>query len=178
MPRRRQPGQSLKMFLALAAWYSGHRVCLQNRRSRVRIPSGCKVFLGIYTLQCCCHNLIWLVIVKKNIKNMFQCGQYLHTYMWPEWAECCHFWSSYLNLLEPRKHFETLFAGLPYFSWCSIPKREKIPNWSQNIPTDHSIFQMAVKYTKWPLNLLTSFFARDSEIHPNWNFLVWKYTIW
>jgi hypothetical protein len=30
--------------LALAAWYSGHRIRLQNRRSRVRIPPGCKVF--------------------------------------------------------------------------------------------------------------------------------------
>jgi hypothetical protein len=29
---------------AMAAWYSGHRVRLQNRRSRVRIPPGCKVF--------------------------------------------------------------------------------------------------------------------------------------
>jgi hypothetical protein len=28
---------------ALAAWYSGHSVRLQNRRSRVRIPPGCKV---------------------------------------------------------------------------------------------------------------------------------------
>jgi hypothetical protein len=34
-----------KFRLALAAWYSGHGVNLQNRRSRVRIPPGCKVFL-------------------------------------------------------------------------------------------------------------------------------------
>jgi hypothetical protein len=27
---------------ALAAWHRGHRVRLQNRRSRVRIPPGCK----------------------------------------------------------------------------------------------------------------------------------------
>jgi hypothetical protein len=26
------------------AWHSGHRVCLQNWRSHVRIPLGCKVF--------------------------------------------------------------------------------------------------------------------------------------
>jgi hypothetical protein len=33
---------------ALAAWLSGHRVRLQNRRSRVRIPPGCKVFRNLY----------------------------------------------------------------------------------------------------------------------------------
>jgi hypothetical protein len=49
-------------WFALAAWHSGHRVHLQNRRSQVQIPLGCKV-LGIYTMQCCCHNLICIVIV-------------------------------------------------------------------------------------------------------------------
>jgi hypothetical protein len=29
---------------ALAVWHSGHRVRLQNIRSRVRIPPGCKAF--------------------------------------------------------------------------------------------------------------------------------------
>jgi hypothetical protein len=33
-----------KCFVALVARHSGHRVRLQNRRSRVRIPPGCKVF--------------------------------------------------------------------------------------------------------------------------------------
>jgi hypothetical protein len=41
-----------KIFLhALAVWHSGHRVRLQNRRSRVRIPPGCKVFRALNTLQ-------------------------------------------------------------------------------------------------------------------------------
>jgi cell division protein FtsW (lipid II flippase) len=51
--------------LVLAAWHSGHRVNLQDRRSRVRIPPGCTYvrFLGLNTLQCCCENLMCLVIL-------------------------------------------------------------------------------------------------------------------
>jgi hypothetical protein len=30
-------------------WHWGHRVRIENRRSQLRIPPGCKVF---YTLQC------------------------------------------------------------------------------------------------------------------------------
>jgi hypothetical protein len=41
---------------ALAAWRNGHRVRLQNLRSRVRTPPGCKVF-RTNALQCCCQNL-------------------------------------------------------------------------------------------------------------------------
>jgi hypothetical protein len=33
---------------ALTAWHSGHCVRLVNRRSRVRIPPGCKVFRSLY----------------------------------------------------------------------------------------------------------------------------------
>jgi hypothetical protein len=33
---------------ALAAWFSGHRVRLQNRGSRVQVPPGCKVFMNLY----------------------------------------------------------------------------------------------------------------------------------
>jgi hypothetical protein len=40
-------------FLAMAAWHSGHRVRLYNRRSRIRIPPWCKVFRS---LKCCCQN--------------------------------------------------------------------------------------------------------------------------
>jgi hypothetical protein len=32
---------------------------------------------------------------------------------------------------------------LPDFSWYNIPKLKKIPK-------GHKIFQMAIKYTKWP----------------------------
>jgi hypothetical protein len=47
------------------AWHSGHRVLLQNWRSRVRIPPGCEGarFLGLYTLQCCCQNLMFIFVV-------------------------------------------------------------------------------------------------------------------
>jgi hypothetical protein len=47
---------------AVAAWHSGHRVRHSNRRSRVRIPPGWRS-LRLYALQCCCQNLIYIVIV-------------------------------------------------------------------------------------------------------------------
>jgi hypothetical protein len=34
--------------------------------------------------------------------------------------------------------------GLPDFSWYKIPKTGK------NIPNGHKIYQMAIKFTKWP----------------------------
>jgi hypothetical protein len=46
--------------IAPVAWHSGHRVRLQNRRSRVRIPPGSK-------LQCCCQkNALSLCLLEKN----------------------------------------------------------------------------------------------------------------
>jgi hypothetical protein len=69
-------GMYICPLFALAAWYSGHRVHLQNRRSRVRIPPRCKVFLGIYAYLCCCHNLICIVIVctwEKINDKMYIC---------------------------------------------------------------------------------------------------------
>jgi hypothetical protein len=57
----------LLSLLALAAWFSGHRVRLQIRRSRVRIPPWCQ-FLGVYTLQCCCHNLTCIVCTREKTR--------------------------------------------------------------------------------------------------------------
>jgi hypothetical protein len=47
---------------ALAAWHSGHRVRLQNRRSRVRNPPGCihtyiAVLLSKLNIHCYCAYL-------------------------------------------------------------------------------------------------------------------------
>jgi hypothetical protein len=36
------------------------------------------------------------------------------------------------------------WSGMPDFPWYKIPKRGK------NIPIDHKIYQIAVKYTNWP----------------------------
>jgi hypothetical protein len=59
---------SINLILALAVWHSGHRAHQQERRSRVRIPPGCKVLRVLYTLQCCCENLIsYAFFYKKNI---------------------------------------------------------------------------------------------------------------
>jgi hypothetical protein len=48
---------------SLAAWHSGHRVLLKNRRYRVRIPPGCEV-LGLDALLWCCQKLKGIVILS------------------------------------------------------------------------------------------------------------------
>jgi hypothetical protein len=54
-----------------------HCVHLQNRRSRVRIPPGWKVWRSL--LQCCCHNLICIVFVciceNKCFQNFFKASK-------------------------------------------------------------------------------------------------------
>jgi hypothetical protein len=41
-------------------------------------------------------------------------------------------------------------TGLPDFSWYMIPKTEKCTKWIQNVPMDHKIFQISIKFSKWP----------------------------
>jgi hypothetical protein len=52
-----------KEFHALAAWHSGHRGRLRNRRSRVRTPQGCKALQVIAVLlsklKLHCHCVSW-----------------------------------------------------------------------------------------------------------------------
>jgi hypothetical protein len=49
-------------------------------------------------------------------------------------------------------------------------KTEKnVPN-DRKISNGHKIYQMAVKLTKWPLNIPTSSIAKPSIIYPNWDF--------
>jgi hypothetical protein len=40
--------------------------------------------------------------------------------------------------------------GLPDFSRYMRPKPEKCTKWTQNVPNGHKIFQISVKYSKWP----------------------------
>jgi hypothetical protein len=40
------------------------------------------------------------------------------------------------------------------------------------------VYQMAVINPLWPQNVPTFSISRTSEIYPNWDFLVSKYTIW
>jgi hypothetical protein len=67
------------------------------------------------------------------------------------------------------------WTGLPDFSWCKIPKREK---YSKTL----KIYQITTKYTKWPYSILndskidqmaknipTSSFERPNKIYPNWD---------
>jgi chorismate-pyruvate lyase len=53
------PWWVIRYFNALAAWHSGHRVLLQNRRSRFRVPP---VLLSKYVLSLC-------VMEKKNVSK-------------------------------------------------------------------------------------------------------------
>jgi hypothetical protein len=46
--------------------------------------------------------------------------------------------------------FSAVSAGLPDFSRDKIPKWEKCAKQQTNIPNGHKIYQMAIKYTKWP----------------------------
>jgi hypothetical protein len=54
----------------------------------------------------------------------------------------------------PKNSFSTflllhqLGAGLPDFSWYNIPKREKYTKLSQNVPSDHKMYQVTTKCTK------------------------------
>jgi hypothetical protein len=76
-----------------------------------------------------------------------------------------------------QKHSFWSEAGVPDFSWY-------------NIPNDHKIYQMTIKFTKFPQTIQncgkidktaitympTSSITRPYKIYPNWDF--WKYTIW
>jgi hypothetical protein len=48
-------------YVALAAWHSGHRVRLQDRRSRVRISPGCKIL----------RNLCIAIVYLRKINNIY-----------------------------------------------------------------------------------------------------------
>jgi hypothetical protein len=63
-----------------------------------------------------------------------------------------------------------LDQGCQIFLWYIIPKPEKITKRTQNIPNSHKISQMSVKYSKWPLDILTFSNQIPSKIYPNWYF--------
>jgi hypothetical protein len=46
-------------------------------------------------------------------------------------------------------------AGLPDFSLHNIPKRGKYTKFATKLPNGHTIYQMAVIYSKWPYNIPT-----------------------
>jgi hypothetical protein len=61
-------------------------------------------------------------------------------------------------------------AGLPDFSWHNIPKQGKIYQVTTTLQNGQRIFQMAVKYSKWPYNIPTFPILRPSKICPNLDF--------
>jgi hypothetical protein len=62
--------------------------------------------------------------------------------------------SSWALLSDKKKKGETLNrkseAGVPDFSWHNIPKRGDIYQMTATLPNGHKIYQLAVKYSKWP----------------------------
>jgi hypothetical protein len=65
------------------------------------------------------------------------------------WKTIC---ASLINVNWPAgTNGSSLPKGLPDFSGCDIPKWGKIYiETGKNIPNGHKIYQMAIKYTKWP----------------------------
>jgi hypothetical protein len=72
---------------------------------------------------------------------------------------------------EVGKKWDTSFlSGLPYFSWCNTPKREKIYQTAwKYIPNDQKIDQISKKYTCQHLPL------QSLQHLPTVECLVWKY---
>jgi hypothetical protein len=68
--------------------------------------------------------------------------------------------------------------GCQIFLVPNIPKWEKYIKWPQTRPKGCKIDAMAVKYSKWSLNIPTFTIQRLSKIYPNLEFLVWNQTIW
>jgi hypothetical protein len=46
------------------------------------------------------------------------------------------------------------------------------------LPNGYTMYQMAVVYSKCPTNIITFSISRSSKNYQNWDFWVWKYTIW
>jgi hypothetical protein len=47
---------------------------------------------------------------------------------------------------------------------------KKYTKWPQTIPNDHKLYQMALKLSKWSLNIPTFSIPRPSKIYPDWDF--------
>jgi hypothetical protein len=100
-----------------------------------------------------------MVLIPKRIAILQVYGKkYLITAM-AAWSRgivsACHRgdWS-YGSWARVRGGSTYTHIGLTDFSWCMIPKQEKMyqmsticTEWSKTIPIIHKIFQMAIKYT-------------------------------
>jgi hypothetical protein len=100
-----------KSCFALAAWHSDHHVHLQNRRSRVRIPPGCKVFRNLYieVLNMHCH---CVYLRKSMLKNIF-----LKLFL------MCLFFAAEKGVTYRGTRFHRILPGLIFQvsnSWISI----------------------------------------------------------
>jgi hypothetical protein len=95
------------------------------------------------------------------------CGAALNAHTWKR-----HFKSlkSSVNICQP--------AGLPDFSWYSIPKWVKYTTMTTKCTKHPWNIRKGSKETEWPTHLPTFFIARLSKIYPNWDFLVRNCTIW
>jgi hypothetical protein len=62
------------------------------------------------------------------------------------------------------------WSGLPDFSWRNIPKRGKIYQIATILRNGHKLYQMTVKYSQCPYNILAFFILRPHKIYPYWEF--------
>jgi hypothetical protein len=106
-------------------------------------------FLGLYTLQCCCQNLIF--VMHYNCVYLRKINAMLHIKKRCTYVALICMWVTVFNMLFAyadrswpiTKLFSVQNQGCQIFLIPKIPKRENIPN-------DHKLYQMAIKYRKWP----------------------------
>jgi hypothetical protein len=126
--------------------------------------------------------------LHMNIHYICDCSCVSRTFFWQLNGRCLKMSqvrlnhrnpTSYDTYIQRRNIFEKgiIFLswsppGLPDFSRHNVPKREKYTKWPQHISSfnSHKIYQLAVKWTKWQLNIPTSYIARLSKIYPNLDF--------
>jgi hypothetical protein len=65
-------------------------------------------------------------------------------------------------------------AGLPDFSWYSIPKRWKYTKWPQNIPKCHKIYQNVRKIYQMSIKFTSIFHCKTLKNLPKVGFLFWQ----
>jgi hypothetical protein len=58
-----------------------------------------------------------------------------------------------------RNNFDAFEQGCQIFS-------------GKNVPNEHKMYQMVIKYPKWPYNIIIYYISnlRPSKIYPNWDF--------
>jgi hypothetical protein len=84
----------------------------------------------------------------------------------------CRIWFAICQKINVAKRpfHPTFYSGLPDFSWHNTPKRWIMIQIFATLPSDHKIYEMAVKYTDCKIYITTFSILRPSKNYPNWDF--------